>query len=284
MAKRCFVIMPFSATTPEHTAAYWDKFFLRFVKPLVEGLGYGCSRSKAEPSNIIKDILKELCDADLVLAVLTDYNANVWYELGIRHALRRGTIMMIEEGQELPFDISLYGVIKYENTIVGAADFKEELRSFVRRIEVEKPADSAVSEFLGVPSYKEHEYPPSIPKPPDKKPKLDLKFKKIKEIVSGGERWYIVKIFIEGEKEALDKIKEVEYKLHPTFKRQFIKSNDRKSCFSRTIRIWGSFTVRAKVLIQGDQRDETIELARLISFKNEKGKRSNAALRHRRPS
>ncbi len=142
--------MPFSATTPEHTAAYWDNFFSKFVKPSVERLHYGCRRSKAEPSNIIKDILKELYDADLVLAVLTDFNANVWYELGIRHALRRGTIMTIEEGQELPFDISHYGVIKYEDTIAGGAtDFEEKLRSFVRRIEVEKPADSAVSEFLG---------------------------------------------------------------------------------------------------------------------------------------
>ena len=147
--------MPFSETTPEHTAAYWDNFFSKFVKPSVERLHYGCRRSKAEPSNIIKDILKELYDADLVLAVLTDFNANVWYELGIRHALRRGTIMTIEEGQELPFDISHYGVIKYEDTIAGGAtDFEEKLRSFVRRIEVEKPADSAVSEFLGTQKVK----------------------------------------------------------------------------------------------------------------------------------
>ena len=149
MAKRCFVIMPFSETTERHTAAYWDNFFSKFVKPSVERLGYSCSRSIAQPTNIIKDILKELLNADLVLAVLTDFNANVWYELGIRHALRKGTIMMIEDGQKLPFDISQYGVIKYEDNIVGASDFEEKLRNFIQKIEAEEPVDSPPIEFLG---------------------------------------------------------------------------------------------------------------------------------------
>lgn len=149
MAKRCFVIMPFSATTEKHTKLYWDNFFFKFVKPSIEKLGYSCSRSKAQPSNIIKDVLNELLETDLVLAVLTDFNANVWYELGTRHALRKGTIMMIEEGQKLPFDISQYGVIKYEDTISGASDFEERLRSFIQKIDVDQPVDSPTIEFLG---------------------------------------------------------------------------------------------------------------------------------------
>ena len=157
MAKRCFVIMPFSATTEKHTELYWDNFFLKFVKPSIEKLGYSCSRSKAQPSNIIKDIFKELIDADLVLAVLTDFNANVWYELGSRHALRKGTIMMIEEGQKLPFDISQYGVIKYEDTIAGASDFEEKLQSFIHKIAVDQPTDSPAIEFLGSQTRSEYQ-------------------------------------------------------------------------------------------------------------------------------
>ena len=157
MVKRCFVIMPFSATTEKHTESYWNNFFLKFVKPSIEKLGYSCSRSKAQPSNIIKDIFKELIDADLVLAVLTDFNANVWYELGSRHALRKGTIMMIEEGQKLPFDISQYGVIKYEDTIAGASDFEEKLQSFIHKIAVDQPADSPAIEFLGSQTRSEYQ-------------------------------------------------------------------------------------------------------------------------------
>ena len=93
-------------------------------------------------------------DADLVLAVLTDFNTNVWYELGIRHALRKGTIMVIEERQKLPFDISQYGVIKYEDSITGAHDFEAGLKSFIRKIEVEQPVDSPVFEFLRSTPYR----------------------------------------------------------------------------------------------------------------------------------
>ena len=147
MEKRCFVIMPFSQTTEKHTEKYWSDFFEKFVKPSVEKFGYSCRRSQAQPSNIIKDILTELLDADLILAVLTDFNANVWYELGIRHARRRGTIMIIEEGQKLPFDISQYGVIKYTDTITGGADFEKELKMFIEKIENSQSADSPVGEF-----------------------------------------------------------------------------------------------------------------------------------------
>jgi CheY-like chemotaxis protein len=145
--KHCFVIMPFSQTTEKHTEKYWTDFFDKFIKPSLEKFGYSCRRSQAQPSNIIKDILTELLDADLVLAVLTDFNANVWYELGIRHARRRGTIMIIEEGQKLPFDISHYGVIKYTDTISGGTDFEGEIRRFVGKIENSRSADSPVMEF-----------------------------------------------------------------------------------------------------------------------------------------
>jgi hypothetical protein len=148
MAKHCFVIMPFSHTTDEHSEDYWPQFFCNFIKPTVGNLGYSCSRSQARPSNIIKDISKELFEADLVLAVLTDCKPNVWYELGIRHALRRGTIMIIEEGKNLPFDINQYGVIKYKDTILGRSEFEGLLQLFVRNIETQQPADSPVADFF----------------------------------------------------------------------------------------------------------------------------------------
>jgi hypothetical protein len=106
--KRCFVIMPFSRTRPKHTAEYWDDFFYDFIKPAVEKLGYTCKRSTAKPGNIMKAIVNELATSDVVLAVLTDYNPNVLYELGTRHSLKRGTIMMLEKGQRIPFDIAQY--------------------------------------------------------------------------------------------------------------------------------------------------------------------------------
>ena len=149
MVRRCFVIMPFSKTTEEHTEKYWSNFFFKFIKPSVESIEYSCRRSQAQPSNVMKDILTELINADLVIAVLTDFNANVWYELGISHCRRRGTIMIIEEGQKLPFDISQYGVLMYQDTVEGAAGFTKNLQVFIERLENLQSVDNPVAEFLG---------------------------------------------------------------------------------------------------------------------------------------
>lgn len=147
MTKSCFVIMPFSKTSEKHTEKYWTDFFEKFIKPSVEKFGYSCRRSQAQPSNIIKNILTDLSNVDLVVAVLTDYNANVWYELGIRHSQKRGTIMIIEEGEKIPFDIKQYGVITYTDTIAGGKDFEKEIKRFIEKIENSQSVDSPVLEF-----------------------------------------------------------------------------------------------------------------------------------------
>jgi hypothetical protein len=183
MEKRCFVIMPFS-DTENHKESYWTNLFEKFIKPSVEslGLGYDCKRSEARSTNIIKDILRELLKADVVIAVLTDFNPNVWYELGTRHALCRGTIMVIEEKEEqklavyrklckivsksaherflhknrdtaekLPFDIRQHGIIFYsyrEDEKPDTSKFKAELKNFIENIEKHQDADSPAEEFF----------------------------------------------------------------------------------------------------------------------------------------
>ena len=144
--KQCFVIMPFSTKGGRRTG-YWDNFFSDFIKPAVEKLGYTCSRSSAVPGNIIKVIVNELVNSDVVLAVLTDYNPNVWYELGTRHSLKRGTIMMLENGQDIPFDLIHYGVIFYDDEIAGVRKFQEDLRKAIEKIESDGP-DSPVQDFV----------------------------------------------------------------------------------------------------------------------------------------
>lgn len=146
--KTAFIIMPFSTTTDRHTDVYWTRFFSDFLKPQLERRKYVCTRSQARPESIVKGILKDLRDSDLVVAVLTDFNANVWYELGIRHALRSGTIMMIEQGQKLPFDIASYGVLVYEDTLAAGPAFEQALDEFIGKIERDRPVDSPAQEFL----------------------------------------------------------------------------------------------------------------------------------------
>jgi len=122
--------MPFSTTTKDHTEAYWTEFFSDFVIPGLEAHGYTAYRSSASLNNITKDIITELAYSNLVLAVLTDGNSNVFYELGARHSLRKGTIMILEKGMRPPFDVGHHGILFYDRHNLN--EFKKDLK---RRIE-----------------------------------------------------------------------------------------------------------------------------------------------------
>ena len=94
--KHCFVIMPFCQTAePRHTKQYWDWFFKGFIKLAIEPHGYTVSRSEDTTANITRDVMLDIALADLVVAVLTDKNPNVLWELGVRHFSRNGTICLI---------------------------------------------------------------------------------------------------------------------------------------------------------------------------------------------
>lgn len=116
MDKTCFVIMPFSQTTVTHTEEYWTAFF-QILKGIMNSHGYECNRSEVGPYKLFTNIANKIESSDLVIAVLTDFNANVWYELGMRHTLKNGTIMLLQAGQKAPFDIGDFGILFYDDTI-----------------------------------------------------------------------------------------------------------------------------------------------------------------------
>lgn len=121
------------------------------IRPAVTGskLGLECERSKARTGSIIKDILKQLNTADVVIADLTDMNPNVFYELGVRHTLQNRTILITQNMDHVPFDLKPYGVIKYLNNGEGFNDFKIRIREILRHIygEPDRP-DNPVADFL----------------------------------------------------------------------------------------------------------------------------------------
>ncbi|MBW1796536.1 MAG: hypothetical protein JRF30_10535 [Deltaproteobacteria bacterium] len=147
MRKKCFVIIPFSRTSIFRSSKYWDRFFER-LRNIFDELGYDAFRSEDSPHSLTKAILQDLAMTDLVIAILTDRNPNVWYELGIRNSNRHGTIMAIQEGQKLPFDIDDYGVIYYNiQNKKGFERLKIKIQSYISKLE-QNVNDSPVSEFL----------------------------------------------------------------------------------------------------------------------------------------
>jgi tetratricopeptide (TPR) repeat protein len=86
----------------------FDKVYSDYIKPALDRERYDVFRADKElrAGEIRTDMFQELLLADLVIADLSIDNPNVWYELGVRHALRaRGIILIQVKRQHQPFDV-----------------------------------------------------------------------------------------------------------------------------------------------------------------------------------
>ncbi|PPK73919.1 hypothetical protein B0F87_11330 [Methylobacter tundripaludum] len=109
MKLHAFVAMPFGQKKgPDGTDIDFNAIYENLLKPAIEAAGLEVFRTDEEQAagDIKTDMFQELLIADLVVADLTLDNPNVWYELGVRHALRsRGTILVQGPRSTQPFDI-----------------------------------------------------------------------------------------------------------------------------------------------------------------------------------
>lgn len=102
-----FVIMPFHS---EFDAVYGD-----LIKAPLEENGHTVNRADdvATHQSILRNIIQNISGADLVVADLTAQNANVYYELGLAHALRKDTVQIVQDLNDVPFDLRSHNVIVY---------------------------------------------------------------------------------------------------------------------------------------------------------------------------
>ena len=117
----CFVLMPFRE---ELRPVYEDH-----ISKVCRDLGISVTRADQifSVSPIMEDIREAVLTARYIIADLTDVNPNVFYELGICHALRKKVILVTQESQ-VPFDVRHIRHIKYQYTPRGMQEFEASLR------------------------------------------------------------------------------------------------------------------------------------------------------------
>ncbi|NUQ85289.1 MAG: DUF4071 domain-containing protein [Anaerolineales bacterium] len=135
-----FVIMPFGKKKGSDDSIYdFNAIYSLLIKPTLEMAGFEPFRADEETASgdILTDMFQELLLADLCLVDMSIDNANVFYELGIRHAFRKRGIVHIQAGRAyMPFDVFNVRTIPYHITPEGVPDpeFLERDKAAIARV------------------------------------------------------------------------------------------------------------------------------------------------------
>jgi hypothetical protein len=167
----CFVVMGFGKKTDYETGRVLDldHSYHNLIRPAVEAAGLKCIRADEIVHSGLIDVpmYELLLKADVVVADLSTSNRNAIYELGVRHALRPYTTVVIAEEKIMKspfFDLNHIVIRQYQHLgedigVSEAQRFTTELTAAIQKImaiEPELRRDSPVYKFI------ERLTPPSI--------------------------------------------------------------------------------------------------------------------------
>ncbi len=156
--KICFVISPIGDDDSE-TRKRSDQVLKHIITGAVEQLGYEVVRADkiSEPGIITHQILQHIVDSPLVIADLTERNPNVFYELALRHAIRKPLIQLIKKGELIPFDVAATRIIQFDLHNLDSVDAaKLEIIAQVKSLEAGKnESDNPISVSLDLKMLKE---------------------------------------------------------------------------------------------------------------------------------
>lgn len=136
-SKVCFIIAPIGKKdSPIHERS--EIIFHYVIKKALEPLGYEAQRADIpeEPGSITDQIIKHILKDELAIADLTGGNPNVFYELSLRHMVKKPCIHIIEEGSEIPFDVGQLNVIRVNhNHLPTVEQVKKQIAEQIKQIE-----------------------------------------------------------------------------------------------------------------------------------------------------
>lgn len=137
MSKSCFVVMAIGNQTVGSTEIKAEELKGKYdtlIKKAIEDANPELEIVRADEVNdqgtITTDIITKLLFSDFVIVDISHPNPNVYYELGIRHCSRPGTILIKEKGADMhaPFDLSHERYIEYDASLAGLAELTNQLK------------------------------------------------------------------------------------------------------------------------------------------------------------
>lgn len=138
-SKICFYITPIGAPGSD-ARKHADLFLSHIVEPAVEEFKMKVVRADqiGKPGMITSQIIEHVVKARIAIADLSFHNANVFYELSLRHAFGLPTVQIIRAADPIPFDLNQVRTIQIDTTdiytlVPQLETYKSEIANQVRR-------------------------------------------------------------------------------------------------------------------------------------------------------
>lgn len=118
MDKKCFIIMPIS-DQEGYDSGHFHRVYKHIIKPACDKAGFTPIRADEETKTnyIVIDIIRKIIDADIVLCDLSAKNPNVLYELGLRQAFNKKSVLIKDIKTNRIFDIQGLRTIDYDDKL-----------------------------------------------------------------------------------------------------------------------------------------------------------------------
>lgn len=149
--KICFLVMPYGTGNEYNDGEEESEFILSdIIKPAVENALIEFQKrfpdsadfslevirelEDTKPGSITENIIRHVSEAYLTIVDLTGHNPNVFFELGVRFALKRnGTILLTQDSRKLPFNIRNFRTVDYRPKFGGIDRARKELKKAILR-------------------------------------------------------------------------------------------------------------------------------------------------------
>ena len=154
LRKTCFIITPIGDEN-EPIRRHIDGLIDECIIPILsDKYDIRVSHRIDTPGSITNQIITDIYNADLVIANLTNLNANVMYELAFRHSVKKPVIIIMQKDSgKIPFDTITERIIFYTNDFRGAIDLKERIKKAVEAVEgaeikIDNPIYTALEKLM----------------------------------------------------------------------------------------------------------------------------------------
>jgi hypothetical protein len=158
----CFVIAPIGPEASD-VRVRSDQVLKHIISPAAKECGYETIRADqiSEPGLITSQVIQHVVEDPLVIADLTGRNPNVFYELAIRHAVKRPVVQIIHATESIPFDVAASRTVHVDHhDLDSAAKAREEITKQIHAVEKNpKEVDTPITVALELQSLRQSDNP-----------------------------------------------------------------------------------------------------------------------------